>query len=150
MRYGVLLAAFVACLVTGCRGGYRIAPGVIVTGKVIQGGKPLSVPNLASGEGYIRVQLCPQSARADGSPGDATAGEYNPSDGSVTFQYAGKGIAPGKYLLTVEASDGTTDLLKRKFGLDKSKYHVTVPENKVGATYDFGTIDLDTPPAAVP
>ncbi|HZL87790.1 MAG TPA: hypothetical protein VFB96_05385 [Pirellulaceae bacterium] len=61
-------------------------------------------------------------------------------------------MPPGKYRLTVALNDGTNDLdaFQGKYSLEQSKMEVTVPENKVGGSYDFGTIDLDSPPTATP
>jgi hypothetical protein len=149
MRSAAIVGGLLVTLMVGC-GGYNPEAGVTVTGKVVKGGQPLVVPSVDSGGG-IQIQLCPRTARPDGSPGDAAGGEYN-ADGTVKFLYAGRGVSPGKYLLTVELNDGTNDqdVFQGKYSLDQSKFEVTVPENKVGGTYDFGTIDLDSPPATSP
>ena len=149
MRGVAFLGVLLVTLIVGC-GGYSPEAGVTVTGKIVKGGQPLTVPSVDSGGG-LQVQLCPRTARPDGSPGDAAGGEYNP-DGTVKFQYAGKGVPPGKYLLTVELNDGTNDqdVFQGKYSLAQSKIEVTVPENKVGGSYDFGTIDLESPLAATP
>ena len=149
MRSALAVFAWLVMLLAGC-GGYKPEAGVTVTGKILKGGQPLTIPSVDSGGG-LQIQLCPQTARPDGSPGDAAGGEYSP-DGSVKFLYAGRGVQPGKYLLTVELNDGTNDqdVFQGKYALDQSKIEVTVPENKVGGSYDFGTIDLDNPPSATP
>ena len=149
MRTASLVFALLVTLVAGC-GGYTPETGVTVTGKILKGSQPLTIPSVDSGGG-LQIQLCPQTARPDGSPGDAAGGEYSP-DGSVKFLYAGRGVHPGKYVLTVEMNDGTNDqdVFQGKYALGQSKVEVTVPENKVGGSYDFGTIDLDSPPSASP
>jgi hypothetical protein len=149
MRTVVFLSGFLITLVVGC-GGYTPEAGVNVTGKIVKGGQPLIAPSVESGGG-LQIQLCPLTARPDGSPGDAAGGEYS-SDGTVKFQYAGRGVSPGKYRLAVEMNDGTNDqdVFQGKYSLQQSKIEITVPENKVGGRYDFGTIDLDSPPAGTP
>jgi|RhiMetdeSRZDD1v2_1073273.scaffolds.fasta_scaffold426525_3 hypothetical protein len=149
MRSFAVLVGILVSLVAGC-GGYTPETGVTVTGKIVKGGQPLVAPSVDSG-GYLQIQLCPLTARPDGSPGDAAGGEYS-ANGTVKFQYAGRGMPPGKYRLTVALNDGTNDLdaFQGKYSLEQSKMEVTVPENKVGGSYDFGTIDLDSPPTATP
>lgn len=144
MRCAMMVGAVLMAAVAGC-GGYSGETGVTVTGKVLKGGSPLPIPSEESG-GYVTIQLQPRSARPDGSPGDAAGGVYKP-DGTVTFVYAGKGIAPGKYQLVAEVNDGAEDTFQGKYGAEQSKIEIVVPEDQVGGTYDFGTIDLDKPPA---
>lgn len=146
MRCALIVGAALLAAVVGC-GGYSGETGVTVTGKVLKDGKPLPIPSEESG-GYVSIQLQPRSPRPDGSPGDAVGGEYKP-DGTVTFVYAGKGIAPGKYQLVATVTDAAEeDVFQGKYGAEQSKIEVVVPEDKVGGTYDFGTIDLDKPPPA--
>lgn len=149
MRSATILAGLLGILLTGC-GGYKPDVGVVVTGKIVKGGQPLSVPNMDTGEGFVATQLFPVVTQAGDTPPEGANGTYNKSDGSVKFEYAGRGIKPGKYRLIVDANDGANDVLGGKFAVDQSKIEITVPENKVGGTYDFGTIDLDSPPAAAP
>ncbi len=87
-----------------------------VTGKVLKGGAPLSVPE----EEYVRVTFFPVT---DGGapPKNTYAASYD--RGAGTFKAIGadgKGIPPGKYRVAVEHLKGRGDALKGAYDGDRS------------------------------
>lgn len=134
---------FAVCLLaTGCGGGYTPDTGVIVTGKIVKGGKPLEVPNRDIGLGNVEVLVVPLDPTAESAePFSDLAQE----DGSFRILGKGRGVSPGKYRLAVHQQDQGfgSDMLQGAFSETKSPIEIDVPADKVGGTLDLGVIDLD-------
>jgi hypothetical protein len=129
----------IACLLlAGCGGGYKPPQGVVVTGKVLQGGKPLEVPRRDVGLGMVEVKLVPV---AGGPPIGTLADE----GGAFKISGAGGGVPVGNYRLAVYQRDQgpTSDKLQDAFSQEKSPITVEVPQQKLGGTIDLGVVELD-------
>jgi len=101
------------CLIAGCGRDGKLH----VTGKVMKGGAPLTVPE----DEYVRVTFFPVSE--GGPPKNTYAASYNHKDG--TFRAIGgdgQGIPPGKYRVAVEHEKNRRDLLKGAFDGDRSPF----------------------------
>ena len=122
----------------GCGGGYKPKQGVVVTGTVLKGGKPMEVPRQDVGFGHLEVRLVP----AVGGP----VSTYAEKDGTFKIVGAGDGIPPGSYRLAVSLQDNgwNSDGLKGAFSDKDSPIKVEVPKEKLGGTFDLGALDLDT------
>lgn len=149
-RAGVLGLLLVALLLAGCGGGsYTVKKGVVVRGKIVKGGVPLSVPNSAVGVGWVEVELVPE-AEAELSESQVAAIGSEPvwakPDGSFEFTGRGAGVAPGAYRIAVyQRSQGPmTDDLQDAFSKAKTPIRFNIPEI-IGDVHDLGTIDLDKP-----
>lgn len=134
-----------ACLLAaGCGGsGYNAPKGVIVTGKILKGGKPLEVPRRDVGLGNVEVRLIAidQQSQANRGAEMASANE----SGVFKFVGPGQGVAPGKYRLAIfQQTQGMgSDALQGAFNETKSPVEIEVPQNKLGGTLDVGVIELD-------
>jgi len=140
------LAGFVAlAMLAGC-GGYTPEAGVIVTGKVVQGGQPVPAPSSATGsEGSYGVEVQILAA----SPSDtklASTGASCDASGNFEITYGGAGVPPGKYKVAiyVRNGDGDSDTLEGKLDATNTKIEVDVPQDKLGGKHDVGTIDIAT------
>jgi len=127
-------------LLVGCSGGNPPAKtGVIVVGKVVKGGQPLTVERTPPGEPPAEVVFVPLF-----TGGERESQGLKP-DG--TFEEVGqeKGIKPGKYRLAVfhfvkgRGSDG----LEGAFSEQKSPIEIDVPADKAGGKLDLGQIELN-------
>lgn len=132
---------FTALMLAGCSGGNPPAKvGVIVKGKVLKGGQPLTVEKTPPGEVPAEVVFMPLFP-----DGERESQGLKP-DG--TFEEIGqeKGIKPGKYRLAVlhfvkgRGSDG----LNGAFSEQASPIEVEIPADKSGGTFELPTIELDT------
>ena len=126
----------------GC-GGYKAAKGVVVKGKVTKGGAPITVPNMDSGTGTVKIDLFPVHANAqDEREG---AGTLSGSDGNFTISGAGKGVKPGKYKLAIfaDTGDGLNQLGDRFTG-SNSPIEFDISEKNLGGTQDLGTLEVDS------
>ena len=132
------LAGLVAVtLLVGCGESFTPDTGVIVTGKIVQGGQPISLANAIPGYGYVEVQLV--DSATNGQIGSAQCD----ASGSFEILGAGEGIPPGKYKVVIRAlKDPDTDLLGGKLDSTNSKIEVDVPESKKGGKHDLGTIEV--------
>jgi hypothetical protein len=137
----MLLVCLLLTLVplVGCSSGNPTPPaGVIVKGKIVQGGMPLKVERLPPGEVPAEVVFVPEGG------GEV---ERQPLQPDGTFRETGweKGIKPGKYKLAVyhyvqgRGSDGLSGAFSEK----NTPITVDVPESKVGGELDLGTIELN-------
>ena len=137
-----LVAWIGVAFLLGC-GGYKPATGVIVKGKVTKGGAPITVPNMASGTGIVRVELFP--VHADAQDQREATGTLSGSDGSFEIAGAGKGVTPGKYKLAIFADPGDgVDQLGEKFTGINSPIEVEVAEKNLGGIQDLGTLEVDS------
>jgi hypothetical protein len=104
-----------------------------VTGKVLKGGAPLSVPE----DEYVRITFFPVTE--GGPPKNTYAASYNHKDGTFRATGAdGQGIPPGKYRIAVEHEKNRRDLLKGAYDGDRSPFVFDV-----GPTTRQLVIDLD-------
>ncbi len=124
----------------GCGGGYQPKEGVIVTGTVLKGGKPMEVPRQDVGFGHVEVRLVPEA----GGP----VSTYAEKDGKFQILGAGAGIPPGSYRLAVSLQDNgwNSDGLRGAFSDTASPIKVEIPKEKQGRTHDLGVVDLDNFP----
>jgi hypothetical protein len=147
-----LLAWMVLCL--GCGGSLPVEQGVVVKGKVLQGGQPINLaggdmpPGMEESTGF-EVALVPEGGGEEHLRG-MYYGEYSTDDGSVVFRGPGQGIPPGSYVLTVAGADampGDTigDPFQGKFLTETSPFKIEVPPGKIGDEHDFGELDLQNP-----
>lgn len=129
-------------LILGC-GGHKPATGIIVKGKVTKGGAPITVPNMESKVGTVKVELFP--VYADPTDNREAEGTLSKADGSFEIVGAGKGIKPGKYKLAIFADpgDGINQLGDKFTGLN-SPIEVEVAETDVGGTKDLGNLEVDS------
>jgi hypothetical protein len=137
-RFLMLIGALIFC--AGCSGDKNPASplGVIVTGKVVRNGVPLTVEALPPGEVPAEVIFVPI--------GEGSAeSEALAADG--TFREAGweKGIKPGKYKLAIThfVQGRESDGLQGAFSAESTPITVEIPSDKVGAEHDLGTIELN-------
>jgi hypothetical protein len=138
-HYSAILMAFV--FFAGCGGGDdSVKPGVVVRGKLLKGGQPLSVPNQAVGAGMVQVALIP----AD-KPGEPERALAKP-DGTFQVVGSGKGLAAGRYKLAVFQRDHgmESDQLAGAFNEKSTPIIVELPASKVGGQVDLGDFDLDS------
>ena len=93
-----------------------------VTGKILKGGAPLTVPD----DEYVRVTFFPVTADGSG-PKNTYAASYNGKDG--TFRAIGgdgQGIPPGKYRVAVEREKNRRDLFKGTYDGDRSPFEFDI------------------------
>ena len=126
----------------GC-GGYKAATGVVVKGKVTKGGAPLTVPNMDSGTGTVKVELFP--IHADAQDKRESEGTNSKADGSFEIAGAGKGVKPGKYKVAIFADPGDgVNQVGERFTGSNSPIEVEVVEKNLGGTQDLGTLEVDS------
>ncbi len=140
MKYpicGIWLLSFAfACL--GCSEGVNYEEGVIVKGKLVQGGTPLQAPQNIPGA-TVNVQLTPVGSEVGAEPWSAPLG----ADG--TFEIVGpeNGIKPGRYKVGLSQSSYLDDpSIATQFSPENTPIEVEVPADKVGGVHDLGVIDL--------
>lgn len=133
---------FVVCL--GCGQGYSPQDGVIVTGRILQGGSPLDVPNREVALGVVEVLLVPLPGNESATvlPIESTLVAV---DGSFRLEGPGRGIKPGRYMLVVYQRDKGpgSDMLKGAFSEERSPIEVEIPSDRVGGKHDLGNIELN-------
>lgn len=143
-RWTSAIAGFVSLvMLSGCGESYSPDAGVIVTGKVVQGGAPVPVP--PTDDGYDGVEV--QFFGAD--PNNltlATSGATCDAAGNFEIAYAGEGIPPGKYKVAIFVRKGgpETDMLEGKLANGVTTIEFDIPADKVGGKHDVGTIDIAT------
>jgi hypothetical protein len=137
MSRGIKFVTACLCLtwLAGCGGGYSPDDGVIVTGKIVQGGQPVSVTPTPDGYNGVEVQLA--------GSGASTSVMCN-ADGSFEITYNEAGVPPGKYKLGVTIKQNEKDTLDGKLSGENMKIDVDVPQDKLGGKHDLGTIDIAT------
>ena len=142
MRLFQIASVVGVVLLMGC-GGYKAAKGVVVVGKVTKGGAPITVPNMESKTGTVKIELVPVHANPqDQREAEGTLGE---TDGSFKISGAGKGVMPGKYKLAIFADPGDgLNQLGDKFTGTNSPIEVEVSDAKLGGTQDLGSIEVDS------
>jgi hypothetical protein len=113
-----LLAAICLGLIVGCSRNGKLN----VTGKVLKGGAPLTVPD----DEYVRVTFFPVTT--NGSPPKNTyAASYNNNNGTFRATGAdGQGIPPGKYRVAVEHEKNRRDLFKGVYDGDRSPFQFNI------------------------
>lgn len=137
----VLLIAICVC---GCSGPSNppVIPGVVVQGKILKGGQPLSVPNQDIGVGVVEVMLIPLNE----NPNSELQTTNAKSDGTFEIIGAGKGIPPGAYKVAVFQRDQgiESDQLQGDFSKEKTPIQIDVPEAKTGQTLRLEPIELES------
>jgi hypothetical protein len=134
----------------GCGRSSTYAPetGVIVKGRVVQGGVPLEAPRRDVGLSSIEVQLVPEAMLALAEREETSLQvESSTADENGAFEIAGGGggVPPGKYRLAVFQRDQgfDSDRLKGAFSPKRTPIEIDVPADKMGDTLDLGTIELN-------
>ncbi|MCA9174086.1 MAG: hypothetical protein KDB14_06315 [Planctomycetales bacterium] len=129
-----LILAFISS--AGC--GPPVEKGVIVKGKLLHDGKPLTVPGAAVNAGWVEIELNPLGE------GAVEYGMLNP-DGEFLFSGQGTGIKPGRYRMAVyQRSQGPeTDDLNGAFSRENTKLEIEVDPKHLGETQDLGTIEMN-------
>ncbi|HEX5105959.1 MAG TPA: hypothetical protein VFV87_19205 [Pirellulaceae bacterium] len=140
MRGAFIFLGFVTlAVVAGCGSGYTPPAGVIVTGKVVQGGQPVSTAPTEDGYNGAHVNFF----TTDGKGGDATV----PCDanGNFRIEYAGEGLPPAHYKVSIAVRNGgpETDMLENKIGRDTTDIEFDIPKEKLGGEFDVGTIEIN-------
>lgn len=127
----------------GC-GSDGVKKGVTVKGKIHQGGQALK-PSGPMAPGASKVEVVFYTSEADGVHEQAIA---DMNTGEFTMTGAGKGIKPGTYKVGVfvRGAGWDSDDLKGKFNQTNTTISVTIPEDKIGQTFDLPPIDIDNPP----
>lgn len=126
----------------GC-GGYKPATGVVVKGKVTKGGTPITVPNMESKAGTVKIELFPIHANLQDERG--SEGTLSGADGAFEITGAGNGVKPGKYKLAIFADPGDgVNQLGDKFTGSNSPIDVEISEQNLGGTQDLGTLEVDS------
>jgi hypothetical protein len=93
-----------------------------VTGRVVKGGVPLTVPD----DEYVRVTFFPVTADG-GAPKNTYAAAYNRQDGGFRATGGdGKGIPPGKYRVAVEHEKNRRDVLKGAYDGDRTPFEFEI------------------------
>ena len=93
-----------------------------VTGKVLKGGAPLTVPE----DEYVRVTFFPVTADG-GPPKNTYAASYDGKSGTFRATGAdGQGIPPGKYRIAVEHEKNRRDLFKGAYDGDHSPFEFDI------------------------
>jgi uncharacterized protein (DUF58 family) len=89
-------------MLVGCGETFTPPPGVIVKGKLVQGGAPVTVA--PTPDNYNGPML--QFFAADPTEALAETTAYTDASGNFTVDYAGEGIPPGKYKIAVIIQQG--------------------------------------------
>ena len=129
-------------VLAGCAGAPKIEKGVIVKGKVLKGGAPIPGVRPDVGLGVIQISLVPEA------PSAPTGFALVKEDGSFEILGDGKGLPPGKYTVVIVQRDqvpGQPSAVPDTFSETSSTMRVELPADKVGASHDLGTIDVDKP-----
>lgn len=118
--------------------------GVTVKGKVNQGGQVLK-PAGPAAPGASKVEVIFYPSDPNGVFEQALA---NLDTGEFTVVGAGKGIKPGVYKVGVfvRGAGFDSDELNGKFNQQNTPISVTIPEDKVGGTFELPPIDINNPP----
>ena len=120
---------FSCLLLSGC-GGQGGAPqvGVVVSGKLLKGGQPVTLENYSDGYNYYEISLTPVDEGGQGGNGNA--------DGAGDFKI--HNVKPGSYrvgVIQIVDADASNDALEGKYAV--TDFTVQVEEGKEL------TIDLD-------
>lgn len=132
------LSLFVCCtflsFIAGCE-SYSPVQGVVVTGKVLQGGQPVSTAPTPDGYNGAQVEFF---------SGTAAATVPCEADGKFRIEYEGGGLPPGKYKVAIYVrKDGPdSDILENKLGRDSTTIEFDIPQDKMGGEMDVGTIEI--------
>jgi hypothetical protein len=133
------------CASVGCGGGDDYAPpeGVILRGKVYNGGGPMRMERPDVGLGSIELVLVPDGVDPSDENVDLEA-TIAAVDGSFNFEGPGKGIPSGNYRLAVYHYESGPDVdnLEGAFSTVNSPIEITVKEEHVGGEQDLGVIDV--------
>jgi hypothetical protein len=137
-----LVTLCILCLFLGCADGPQIEKGVTVRGKVLKAGAPIPGVRPEVGVGVVQITLLPVN------PTSPSGFSLVKADGSFEILGDGKGIPPGKYKVVIVQRDQLPDqpsAVPDSFSETNSTMQVEIPADKVGGTYDLGTIDIDKP-----
>lgn len=138
------LASLFTCVgFVGCGSGVKAPEGVVVTGKIVQGGSPVSIAPTPDGYNGVHVHFVPTFGAGSGT---ADTEEMCDASGNFKLVYLGDGLPPGKYKVAIALRQGgpETDQLSGKLSPDSTTIEVDVPKDKLGGTHDVGTIDIAT------
>jgi len=116
--------------------------GVGPSGRLLQGGQPVSPPpKPASYEGpevifFSAVESTPLA--------DTTV--YPDAAGNFRVDYSGGGVPPGKYKVAVQVRNGDpeSDTLQGKLSRQNTTIEFDIPQDKLGSTHDIGVIELSS------
>ena len=152
MRCVALAGLAALTLLVGCE-SYDPDAGVIVTGKVVQGGQPINNPRSPNGYGGVEVIFVSDKVRAS---------TFCDDSGAFEIIDAGEGVAPGKYKVAIVVHDSgtagggvppggppgaggpsTSDKLGGKLNEQNTKIEFDVPQSKLGSKHDVGTIEVN-------
>jgi hypothetical protein len=132
------LAALVCVALAGCDTG---GSGIVATGRVLEGGRPVAIPDFEKGENCLEVEFYPLDEA--GVPGGPSYAAPVGADGS--FEVKGpmaEGIPPGKYRVTVthiggeedgDDEDGDEEAASpwAKFNKENSPFEFQVPGSEI-------------------
>lgn len=146
----VWLAIFSLLCCAGCGRSSTYVPetGVIVKGRIVQGGVPLEAPRRDVGLSSVDVQLIPEGMLALAEREETSLqveGGVADENGAFEIVAGGGGVPPGKYRLAVFQRDQgfDSDRLKGAFSPRRTPIEIDVPADKLGGTLDLGTIELN-------
>ena len=149
-KWKALAVALIGLLTVGCSGEETsdVEEGVIVKGRILSGGNPITVKNAPPGTGSGEVSLVPEgkkSSEADPAFPSAMVDEQ----GYFEIKHDGKGVPPGKYRLAIIPPDATgtpgatsKSPIGRMFSVKNSPIKIDIPADKLGEEHDLGTIEL--------
>jgi hypothetical protein len=88
-------------------------------GRVVKSGEPF----IAKDGEFVRVTFLPIFSQPNEGPADAYAAEVDRETSEFIVEGKdGRGLPPGKYRVAIELDKRRSDLLKGKYGQDKSPF----------------------------
>ena len=137
-----IAGCIVLATVGGCGGSGAPEPadGVILTGKLVQGGNPIAVAPTPDHYNGPEIRISPLDQTVPLSETQA----YPDEAGNFRIEYEGKGVPPAKYKMAVFVRQGgpDTDTLEGKLAMEKTTIEFEVPKDKLGSEHNLGTIDI--------
>lgn len=121
------------CMIGGCGGDKKVN----AAGRVLKGGKPLTVPE----NDFVRGQFVPYTEPGT-NPKTCYIAEYDNTTG--TFKALGpdlRGVPPGKYRITVAHEKGKKDVFKGAYDMPNTPFVFDIDSSTPEIV-----IDLDNPP----
>lgn len=139
MRFPFLLVVFFAIIGCTSDDNPKAPPGVIIKGRVVKGGQAIHVPRPDIKYGLVEVAFI-----AEGSPPDSSGeSAVVETDGNFQLVGIGKGLAAGKYKVTVRQMINGKDTFGEAFSQEATPIVVEIPAGKVGGEIKLDEIDLD-------
>ena len=138
-RIAALLFMVGTSFLAGCGGTPSAPKGVVLTGRLLNDGKPMELVRPDVGLGMVEVILF--------SDNPAVPREFGKTDKEGRFEIRGpgNGVQPGSYKLAVrhwKEGKGTKDELDGRFTAEKTPIVIEVPAKNVGGKHDLGEIEL--------